>query len=253
MTVFTVSVAVALVTWACCRWYFRRKTAQLAAAFQQRVQEQEDVIWRTQMNPHFLHNALSCISALINQEDLDQATRQLTRLSRLTRKVLEYSQERLVPLADELELVRQYIALEQLRFGEGLQVNVLVADDIDPKSVYVPPLIVQPFVENAILHGVLPRGNGGTVDLRVSVAGDTLRFQVADNGVGYTEHTGIPSGSSDRKSFGIPVTRKRIEHFNASRGYCLPFVIREAGEAAESDDRATGTVVEWQLALVMDG
>src|SRR5690606_5434437 len=226
-----------------CLWYFKRKTARIRLDYQQQVSELEDIAWRAQMNPHFLNNCLNSINAIINQHDKPLATHYVSNLSRLTRNILESSRERVITLLDELDAVQQYVALERLRFGDGLLMSVALASGVDPAHVMVPPLFIQPFIENAIVHGLLPRGTGGTVDVAISIQDGVLCCTVADDGVGREARNRIIGDNGFRKSMGIAITRIRIEHFNNAQGYTLPFVIRDL-------DGSGGTVVELQLALV---
>lgn len=246
---FITAGSATLVTLLSCLWYFKRKAARIRLAHQQQVSELEDIAWRAQMNPHFLNNCLNSINALINQHDKPLATHYVSNLSRLTRNILESSQERVITLADELDAVQQYVALERLRFGDGLLVNVSLASGVDPAHVMVPPLFIQPFIENAIVHGLLPRGTGGTVDIAISIQDGVLCCTVADDGIGREARNRIIRDNGFRKSMGIAITRKRIAHFNARHGCTLPFVIRDRMDAEGS---VSGTVVEVQLALVND-
>ena len=249
-TYFLIAGGVALLTVCCCWWYFREKAAHTTRAHQKRVSELEDIAWRAQMNPHFLNNCLNSINAIIHQHDKPLATHYLTMLSRLTRKVLEYSQEIVITLADELSLVKQYLTLERLRFGDDLLVNISLAEDLDPEKIQIPPLVIQPFVENAIIHGLLPRGASGTIDLTIDALDGILCCTVADDGIGReAARKGIESSVAARRSLGIAITQKRIALFNKSQGRALPFTIRDLIGA---NGIVNGTAVDLQFALVKD-
>ncbi|MFB2118150.1 sensor histidine kinase [Parapedobacter sp. 2B3] len=250
ITYFFIAGGAALLTVGCCWWYFRKQTTHISLMHQQRVSELEDMAWRAQMNPHFLNNCLNSINAIISQHDKPLATHYLTSLSRLTRNVLEYSQEATITLADELDLVTQYLTLERLRFGEDLLINISLASDIDTEKIWIPPLVLQPFVENAIIHGLLPRQAKGTIDLGITAQDAVLCCTIADDGVGRK----IASDTADRtgaakRSLGIAITQKRIALFNTSHRLTLPFAIRDL---TDPNGTVKGTAVDLQFALVKD-
>src|SRR5690606_38334823 len=132
---FITAGSATLVTLLGCLWYFKRKTARIRLDYQQLVSELEDIAWRAQMNPHFLNNCLNSFNAIINQHDKPLATHYVTTRSRLPRNLLESSRERVITRLDELDAVQQYAALERLRFGEGLLMNVSLASGVDPAHV----------------------------------------------------------------------------------------------------------------------
>jgi sensor histidine kinase YesM len=136
---------------------------------------------KAQINPHFLFNALNSISALISS-DPDAAQETLERLAGIFRGTLLASEKGSVPLSKELELVDAYLDVERARFGDRLR----VVEEIDPESrgVQVPPLILQPLVENAVRHGISPTVEGGTLRIETRVDGATLRIVVQDDGKG---------------------------------------------------------------------
>ncbi|WP_353127164.1 sensor histidine kinase [Parapedobacter pyrenivorans] len=228
-------------------WYFKKRNALLQAVFQQRVAELEDAVWRLQMNPHFLNNCLNSLNGFIHRDDKQSAARYLTSLSRLVRKLLEHSEEATITLADELDTVRQYVQMEQLRFGDKIAVEIAVSPDVDPESIVVPPLFIQPFVENALIHGLLPRQACGIISVEfLMIDAATLSCSITDNGVGraQSEKDAVPAIN---KSLGIAITCKRIAAFNKAFGRTLPFAIHDL---ADGENQCAGTSVAIQLARV---
>ena len=136
---------------------------------------------KAQINPHFLFNALNSISALISS-DPDAAQKTLERLASVFRRTLLSSEREAVPFGRELELVDAYLDIERARFGKRLVVEQSISDSA--RSVLVPPLLLQPVVENAVRHGISPRVDGGTVRLDARVDGGVLRIVVDDDGEG---------------------------------------------------------------------
>ena len=170
---------------------------------------------RAQVNPHFLFNTLNTIAALI-RENPDAAEDVTTRLADVFRHALTASGREHTRLADELEFLRSWLAIEQVRFGDRLR----VVEDIEPglDDVPVPGLLFQPLVENAVRYAVAPRAEGGTV--RISVrrdpTGDTLTAEIADDGPGFT-----PGGRPHGNGVGLESVRERLRLGGAGHAFAL--------------------------------
>lgn len=154
-----------------------------------------------QLNPHFLFNSLNAIAELIHSKP-EAAERMVTRLSQLLRTALDTSDTQQVPLERELEFVRQYLDIEQVRFGPRLTVTMTIPEEALP--VLVPSLILQPLVENAIRHGIEAQAKPGHIRVDASRSGNDLILTVSDNGVG------LPSGGLSREGIGLSNTRARL-------------------------------------------
>lgn len=166
--------------WASWQYLSRWREGEIAkwrAEAAQRALELE--VLRAQVNPHFMFNALNNLRALIN-EDPARAREMVTRLSNILRHTLYHSARERVPLADELAVVRDYIALEQLHHEERLQVHWQL--DAAAESATLPPMLLQLLVENAIKHGITRTPGGGTIDIRIAREGDRLQVQVTNPG-----------------------------------------------------------------------
>ena len=142
----------------CIAYYFRTKEKQKKERNRRRIRELELRAIRSQMNPHFIFNALSSIQNLINRSASQEANEYLIDFSRLLRKVLATSEKKLVPLSDEIEQLQLYLKLEQLRFP--FSYSLTVDKNIEPDAIEIPGMLIQPFVENAVKHGIAPRGTG---------------------------------------------------------------------------------------------
>ncbi len=239
----------ALLTWGCCLVYFRRKFSRSKAVHQLQVSELEDSAWRAQMNPHFLNNCLSNLNSLIQLEDIPTASRYLTTLSRLTRKVLENSLDSTITLAEELDMVKHYIVLEQLRFGNAIIFDIELDEKLDPETILVPPFFIQPFLENSIIHGLLPKGGKGTVGIRIRESGQqTLCCSVLDDGAGRTNTPTSTSSDCQRgkRSLGMSITTSRIMAFNQASGKTLPLMIRDL---TDGSGNPAGTLIQIELAF----
>jgi len=137
---------------------------------------------RLQLNPHFLFNTLNAISTLVAEVRTAEANRMLSLLSEFLRSTLDRAETDLVPLEVELEMARQYLGIEAIRFGDRLKVEFAIADEA--RDAMVPPMILQPLVENAVRHAILPRPEGGTVTISAARDGADLSLLVEDDGPG---------------------------------------------------------------------
>jgi signal transduction histidine kinase len=192
--------------------------SQREAEYQQRIAQTEISALRAQMNPHFIFNCLNSIQYYTARNEADIASEYLTKFARLIRLVLENSRSEKVTLANELETVRLYIDMEAMRFQQKVRYQINVALDVDTDTIQIPPLLVQPFVENAIWHGLMHKKEGGNVQVNVQLPvgnGHLLRIEVLDDGVGRVKAAEFKSKSAiKQKSFGMQVTAERIKLIN---------------------------------------
>ncbi len=176
----------------------------------QLAQAQLDVL-KAQLQPHFFFNTLNSISVLIRKGDTNSAQAMLTRLSELLRYTLAIGKRQTVPLSDEIEFVRGYLEIEKARFGERLKFELEAA----PETLVlpIPPLTIQPIVENAVRHGISERDSGGTVSIHAGREGDLLVVSISDDGVGFEESKCKKGGSG----LGIGHTSARLEQIYGDR------------------------------------
>lgn len=162
-------------------YYFRTKTKQKQERNRRHIRELELRAIRSQMNPHFIFNALSSIQNLINRSANEEANKYLIDFSRLLRKVLATSEKKLVPLSDEIEQLELYLKLEQLRYP--FSYSLTVDSNIEPDAIEIPGMLIQPFIENAVKHGIAPRGTG-EITIRLSLQNQSLLIDITDDGPG---------------------------------------------------------------------
>lgn len=141
---------------------------------------------RAQLNPHFMFNALSSIQNLINKNNINDANYYLSKFAGLTRQVLDSDKEELISLEDELLLMNDYLQMEQLRFN--FQYEIQVDEQINQANVEIPAMLLQPFIENAVKHGISGLKQEGRIKLTVNLEGADLVFTVTDNGMGFDDH-----------------------------------------------------------------
>lgn len=201
---------------------------------------------RSQMNPHFFFNALNTIQAFIFSDDKRNAINYLGKFSKLTRMVLEMSEKELVSLAEELQATTLYLELEKSRFGDDFQFQIQLGPGLLPDLVSLPSMIIQPFVENAVKHGLLHQT--GSKELRVSFTaqGDTLVIEIDDNGIGRKRSEALNRIRKERhRSFAVEASQKRIDLLNS--GYNRIGVTYV--DKYDADGLACGTTVRVSLPL----
>jgi tetratricopeptide (TPR) repeat protein len=188
------------------------------AELQQQSTELEMQALRAQMNPHFIFNSLNSINRFILQNNKAQASEYLTKFSRLVRLILQNSQSALIPLESELESLQLYLELEAVRFDHHFEFNIKVDDELETDVIKVPPLIIQPYAENAIWHGLMHKEEKGHLEIELfqqfaeSGGDEMLCCKITDDGVGRKKAAEIKSKSaSTHKSMGMQITASRIE------------------------------------------
>jgi two-component sensor histidine kinase len=186
------------------------KDRQLAD-MRQKAAELEMQALRAQMNPHFIFNSLNSINRFILQNNKIQASEYLTKFSKLVRLILQNSQESLITLESELESLQLYLDLESLRFNYHFAYKISVPPELDIAVLKVPPLIIQPYAENAIWHGLMHKEEKGQLDIEISQENNWLFLRIADDGIGRKKAAVFSSKSATRhKSMGLQITADRI-------------------------------------------
>ena len=161
------------------------------------------------INPHFLFNCLNTIQAYIQNNDRDAARTGLAQFSKLIRSTLEHSQEIDIPLNEEIRRLRLYLEMEQLRFGTRLHYT-LECQVPAPEGITIPNMIIQPYVENAILHGIMPRKQGGSVSVAFRMLGsDSILTEIRDTGIGLSRSKD-ERGRTERSSMGMKLIGDRL-------------------------------------------
>lgn len=180
-------VTVILIAFVFVAFVFRQryKLRNRQLAFEKDQAELKQRVLTAQMNPHFLFNSLNSIQRKFVEGNTVEASDFMADFGSLLRKVLQYSELERIPLADDLEVLRMYLGLEKRRSDTDFQFSIEMDPDIDPSFLRVPPMIVQPFVENAIWHGILPLKEQGMIELKYLLKDNYLACTITDNGVGY--------------------------------------------------------------------
>jgi hypothetical protein len=232
----------------------KRKNEKLAikkeqAELQQRVAELEMQALRAQMNPHFIFNCLSSINRFIFKNDNKVASDYLTRFSRLIRMVLMHSQKKLIPLEDELEMLRLYLDLERLRFKDAFDYSITTTNIVDAGAVFIPPLLLQPFCENAVWHGLMHKESKGHLYISISEVinenDKVLHCVIEDDGVGREKAAEMKSKSAEsEKSMGLKITTERLALLNQENNFNTFYRIEDKLNA---DNEIAGTRVQLKI------
>jgi len=202
---------------------------------------------RSQMNPHFIFNALNTIQSYIYLNDRPNAISYLGKFSSLTRKVLENSGQELVPVAEEVETLRLYLELEQMRFSDNMEVEVNVAPDIHGGKSRIPPMLIQPYVENAVKHGLLHKKDDRRLHVTFRADGTFLEVTIEDNGVGRKRSEELNRRGRNHRPFSTQANEKRLEIMNRTTtpGFTVAY-----HDLHDDDGRPTGTRVVLRMPMM---
>jgi tetratricopeptide (TPR) repeat protein len=192
-------------------FYFRQ--SRINAMHEKLLVEQR--LFRSQMNPHFIFNSLSIVQNFIVKHDETKASIYLSRFSELVRSILNNSSEELITLEEELATIGNYLALQKVRFSDQFDYELEVDDSLDPESTFVPPMLTQPFIENAIEHGIRNLGSKGKIDIRFIRRDDKILLEIEDNGIGREKAQELlRQRDKTHKSMATTITRERIAVLN---------------------------------------
>ncbi len=220
------------------------------AAFQRRLAEVEMQALRAQMNPHFLFNSLNSIKYYALTKDPRSTADYLGKFALLIRKVLHNSRAPLVPLRDELEALRLYVDIEAMRLEDKFARHFEVDPALDLDAVRVPPMLLQPYVENAIWHGLMNREGHG--ELRVAIArdGDHVLCVIEDDGVGRAKAEELKQGQGPReRSFGMRITAERMELTAKAMGLGL---FAQVDDLVDAEGGPAGTRVTVRIPITLE-
>ena len=201
-----------------------------------------------QMNPHFIFNAINSIQNFIIQNHSTLAYDYLIKFSKLIRLVLNYSQDNEITLRQDLESLALYIELEQLRFKDSFEYRLTIDPDIETDSLLIPALLLQPYIENAIWHGLMPlKAHKGMIKLDIVIQTNLLKITITDNGVGRKASDQIQKKiiHTTHKSVGMELTGKRIELFGQESEFSIQII-----DNYNEQNEPYGTTVEIILPMV---
>lgn len=196
---------------------------------------------RAQMNPHFMFNVLSAIQNSVLKDDKFKASNFLAKFAKLTRLVLVNSSQEKVKLKDEIHQLELYLTLEQFRMNKHFTFGIEIEEDIKVDFQKIPNLLIQPFLENAIWHGIAHRDSPGWIQLKVKQENDLLRFTIEDNGVGRTRAAELREKDEINQPMGMQITKDRLELYRLEHRESIGI---EITDLTGDQDEAVGTRVE---------
>ena len=224
-----------------------RKEEARQTAINKQIAEIKMIALRSQMNPHFIFNSLNSIQHFITTHEKEEALHYLSKFSKLIRKILENSRHNTVSVSNELELLQLYIQLEQLRFSNKFDYHIAVDETIDIENTEIPPLLIQPYIENAIQHGLINKTGKGDLWLSLERNNGVLICKIEDNGIGRDKAQQIEQKKTSKHvALGIKVTNERIATLSDLLDYKIEVVIEDLytpPEFAKDARQAAGTRV----------
>jgi ligand-binding sensor domain-containing protein/two-component sensor histidine kinase len=201
---------------------------------------------RAQMNPHFIFNTLSSIQHYISSNDTDAALKYLSRFAKLMRKIMDNTKQPMIDVAEEKEALSLYLELEQMRFEKKFEYQIEINKNIDVNYDKIPSMLIQPYIENAIIHGLLPKQGNGKLHIEMNKKDQTIHCVITDNGIGRKQSEEFKKNRvHQHKSMGMNITKERLEILNASLNSNISVEIIDLYE----DGKAAGTKVNLIIPL----
>lgn len=226
--------------------FYNRMQLKKTLTLQKELAEYEQKALHLQMNPHFVFNCLGSISSFIVQNGTNSAVKYLAKFSKLMRLTLEYSKQSLIPIDKEIQSLENYLELEQLRFNHKFNFTI-TKDKAIEDDIALPSLLLQPFVENAIIHGVIPSKELGTISIAFQIEDQSLVCIIEDNGIGYATSRAIKEKSvTVHQSMALDITKKRLQMIATSTSKKAEVTIDDMTIAI---DGTNGTRVTLHLPL----
>ena len=215
----------------------QERSARIKASLEQQLTRSQMTNLRLQMNPHFIFNALNSIRHLVLKKDFRTASAHIGDFARLLRLILQNTSQTNISLQDELDTLGLYLGFEQRRFGERLDYEIIVGKGLNPDNVQIPPMLIQPFVENAVWHGLMHKKEPGKIWIKLNRDKDQLHVQVRDNGIGRQKSQEIgEKRAGTEKSYGLSITKDRLalmERLKQGKGqFEVKDLVKENGEPA---------------------
>tara|TARA_B100000809_G_scaffold266929_1_gene333162 strand:+ start:4543 stop:6690 length:2148 start_codon:yes stop_codon:yes gene_type:complete len=201
---------------------------------------------RSQMNPHFIFNTLSSIQSFITKNDSKDAVRYLSKFSKLMRATLENTKKQRIPIKDEIESLQLYMDLEKLRLNNKFDYSIDIDETLDAQFEEIPPLLIQPYVENAIWHGISHKTSNGFIKLKLRLESENiLKCTIEDDGVGREKTMNMKKDQLKKKSLGMSITKERLEIINSLKNSKLNINIIDLTK----NEAPAGTKIELFIPL----
>lgn len=213
---------------------------------QQQSIKLEQKLLRSQMNPHFIFNSLASIESFIYEHQPKEAGMYLSNFSRLMRLILDNSTNEYISLEKEVETLNYYLSLQKLRLNDNLVYNINVDEQFNPEEVFLPPMLTQPFIENAIEHGFRGSKQTGIITVDFNKIGNKLQTQITDNGIGIMQAQQQKDLHKKHTSMAMQITNERLKFLNKSKRQKLSFTIEDL---SFKDEKQTGTKIIFSIPI----
>ncbi|WP_243765909.1 sensor histidine kinase [Polaribacter cellanae] len=225
------------------------KLSEIEALYEKQINELKLTSLLSQMNPHFIFNVLNSIKLYIINNESKLAARYLNKFSKLIRKILEASNTKEISLQEELETMDLYMTIENIRFSNEIDFQIKVDENVSLETIKVPPLVLQPFLENALWHGLSSKKEDKKIVLSIDKKeANFIQFTIKDNGIGRAASAKIKSEKSiNRKSIGIALTKDRLANFvkGSQKNYSINYT-----DLKDENGKALGTKVMVKIPLL---
>jgi tetratricopeptide (TPR) repeat protein len=241
---FVLSLAIGILLFSRSKINSKRRLSEM----NRRISEITQANLRQQMNPHFIFNTLNSIQYYMYQHDKLATNNYLTKFSSLMRKVLENSQHTSIPLRDELEALNLYLELEMIRFKDKFDYEIKIDEEIDPLLYKVPTMLIQPYVENSISHGLMPNEGKGMVKINLKLENIYISCTIEDNGIGReAAQENKRKSENNHNSLGTQIVTSRLDLVNALYGTSLKTIYTDLKNI---NGEPEGTRVEIQIPIL---
>jgi sensor histidine kinase YesM len=201
------------------------------------------------MNPHFVFNSLTAIQSYIFRNDPYLAGKYLANFSKLVRLILENSRKDLIPISKEVETLTHYLELQGLRFEKKFEYSIYIDPDIDVEHQTIPPMLAQPFIENAIEHGVIHLSEKGIIKISFCLSSSSIILEVEDNGVGYEKSSQInQKNKKDHESLAIRITNERLQNLKKVYRRQVKMEIKDLSQGSTIEEH--GTLIRFTIPML---
>ena len=202
---------------------------------------------KSQMNPHFFYNALNTLQSYILSNEKKEAINYLSKFSNLTRTILEMTEKETVSVSEEVKTLSLYLDIEQVRFEKDFSYRILVEPEIDAENIKIPAMLLQPYVENAVKHGLLHKQGEKTLAIHIEKKVETIKISIDDNGIGRQKSNELNQIKNKRHtSFSTAATQKRIDLLNqfTHKNISIHYI-----DKTNTSHQATGTTVVFEIPI----
>ncbi|MGV7106580.1 tetratricopeptide repeat-containing sensor histidine kinase [Flavobacterium sp. U410] len=223
-------------------FYYRNNKQKQSITILEKEQIKQKLLV-TQMNPHFIFNSIDNIQGLIYSKKDDEAINYLTKFSKLTRQILENSNENYISLEEEVEMTKNYLSIQQLLYNNKFSFTITVEDKIDQESIFLPPMLTQPFIENAIKHGLSNTSENGKINIHFYLKDSKLFFEVTDNGRGFEAE----KKETNHKSLAMTITKERLISYTKNQDFIV-----HTDNIKDSSEKIVGAKVSFEIPCIFE-